>query len=153
MLHQSGVSEQRLTTFTETLRQQRPQGQFILPTPVRPPTRTRVGCIGADEYRIAVRFLPRWSSRGSNDCDTLLNTGGSSVFGIQQSGIDLQKLVIGKPGGEGDSINGGLIDPTTLGGCIQQAVAKGWNAGVMSFQFPNANSQWIQAVKGTSFFA
>lgn len=75
------------------------------------------------------------------------------MFGIQQSGVDLQKLVIGKPGVIGDSTNGGFIDPTTLGGCIKQAVAKGWNAGVMSFQFPNANTQWIQAVKGTSFSA
>ena len=79
------------------------------------------------------------------------NAGGSSVFETAKSGVDLQKLVIGKPGALSDVTNGGFIDPAALGTCIQQAVAKGWNAGVMSFQFPNANTAWLQAVKGTAF--
>ncbi len=78
---------------------------------------------------------------GYADCDTLLNTGGSAVFNIQKSGVDVNKLVIGKPGGLDDvseaqqaAAGGGFIDPATLGTCIQQAVSKGWKAGVMSFQ-------------------
>ena len=73
-----------------------------------------------------------------------------SVFEIAANGVDLNKLVIGKPGGVADA-NNGFIDPATLGTCIDQAKAKGWNAGVMAFQFPSADATWIQAAKGTSF--
>ena len=45
----------------------------------------------------------------------------------------------------------GFIDPATLGTCVDQAKAKGWSAGVMAFQFPDADAAWIKAAKGTSF--
>lgn len=81
----------------------------------------------------------------------MLNSTPSSIFGIQKSGVDVNKLVIGKPGTTDDITNGGFIDPATLGTCIQQAVAGGWNAGVMAFQFPHADTAWLSAVKGSSF--
>ena len=97
-------------------------------------------------------------SPGYETCETLLNSaGGSALFEIPN--IDLNKLVIGKPGilqdvflpEDGSLPNNGFIDPATLGTCIQEAVGKGWKAGVMAFQFPNANTAWIQTVKGASF--
>ena len=57
------------------------------------------------------------------------------------------------PGTQADITNGGFIEPATLGTCVQQAVAGGWNAGVMAFQFPHANTAWLSAVKGSSFTA
>lgn len=97
---------------------------------------------------------------------------GSSVFEIAANGVDLNKLVIGKPGAAADATNG-FIDPATLGTCVDQAKAKGWSAGVMAFQvcwrtclmssvevmltsdllsqFPNADATWIKSAKGTSF--
>ena len=47
-------------------------------------------------------------SPGYEDCNTLLfSAGGSAVFEIQNSGVDLNKLVIGKPGIPADESNGG----------------------------------------------
>ncbi|RPD63333.1 glycoside hydrolase [Lentinus tigrinus ALCF2SS1-7] len=165
-----GVGEQWLATFTQTLRSQLPQGQFILThAPVGPWFQPQAsfcpgGCyltvdktVGSliDWYNI--QFYNQSPSPGYDDCNTLLNSaGGSAVFEIQKSGVDINKLVIGKPGGVDDVSEkqrptGGLIDPTTLGTCIQQAVSQGWKAGVMSFQFPNSNTAWISTVKGNSF--
>ncbi|KAI0742905.1 glycoside hydrolase [Daedaleopsis nitida] len=170
VISQPGVGEAWLATFTQTLRQTLPQGQFILShAPVAPwfqPGFCPGGCyltvdktVGSliDWYN--VQYYNQSPSPGYGDCNTLLNSaGGSSVFETHKSGVDLNKLVIGKPGALEDvsevqrPLNGGgFIDPATLGTCVQQAVAQGWNAGVMSFQFPHANTQWIQAVKGSAF--
>ncbi len=56
------------------------------------------------------------------------------MFEIQKSGVDINKLVIGKPGTTADETNGGFIAPAALNTCVQQAVQSGWNAGVMAFQ-------------------
>ncbi|KAI0659627.1 glycoside hydrolase [Cubamyces menziesii] len=165
VVQQPGVGEAWLTTLTQTLRQQLPQGQFILShAPVGPwfqPTFCPGGCyitvdknVGSliDWYNI--QFYNQSPSPGYEDCNTLLNSaGGSSIFEIQKNGVDVNKLVIGKPGTTADITNGGFIDPATLGTCVQQAVQGGWNAGVMAFQFPHADTNWITAVKGSSFAA
>ena len=169
VVNQSGVGEAWLATFTQTLRQQLPKGQFILThAPVGPwfqPGFCPGGCyltvdktVGSliDWYNIqfynreslfdSTAVVPRHGadevgldaespSPGYEDCNTLLfNAGGSAVFQIQSSGVDINKLVIGKPGIPSDVTRGGYIAPATLNTCIQQAVQRGWNAGVMSWQ-------------------
>ena len=72
------------------------------------------------------------------DCAGLLTSSGgafpgSSLFEIPKNGIPLNKLVIGKPATAADASNG-FMDPATLGSCVKQAKAKGWNAGVMVWQ-------------------
>ncbi|KAI9058744.1 glycoside hydrolase family 18 protein [Trametes sanguinea] len=165
VVQQPGVGEAWLTTLTQTLRQQLPQGQFILShAPVGPwfqPTFCPGGCyitvdknVGSliDWYNI--QFYNQSPSPGYEDCNTLLNSaGGSSIFEIKANGVDVNKLVIGKPGTTADITNGGFIDPATLNTCIQQAVSNGWNAGVMAFQFPHADTTWISTVKGNAFGA
>ncbi|KAI0633033.1 chitinase [Trametes polyzona] len=159
---QKGVGEAWLTTLTQTLRQKLPQGQFILSHAPVGPWFSPGFCPGGgyltvdknvgkliDWYNI--QFYNQSPSPGYEDCDTLLNSTPSSVFAIQKSGVDVNKLVIGKPGTQADITNGGFIDPATLGTCVQQAVAKGWKAGVMAFQFPHADKAWLSAVKGSSF--
>ena len=85
--------------------------------------------------------------------------------------MSINKLVIGKPGSAADATNG-FMDPATLGTCVAQAKAQGWNAGIMAFevrsllfalwgadadalllcsQFPEADSTWISAAKGGAF--
>lgn len=90
-------------------------------------------------------------SPGYDDCDSLLNSTPSSIFSIQKSGVDVNKLVIGKPGTTADITNGGFIDPATLNQCVQTAIAGGWLAGVMAFQFPHADTTWVKTVQGTAF--
>ena len=58
--------------------------------------------------------------------------------------------ILGKPGAASDATNG-FIDPATLGTCVDQAAAQGWQGGIMSFEFPSADGAWIQAAKGSSF--
>ena len=89
------------------------------------------------------------------DCTSLLTSSGgaypgTSVFEIPKHGIPLNKIVIGKPATGSDGSNG-IMSPAALGQCVKKAKAKGWNGGVMAFQFPNANADWIRAAKGTSF--
>jgi chitinase len=71
-------------------------------------------------------------------CSGLLTKSSSTwpqtaLFQIAANGVPLDKLVIGKPGNFGDASNG-FITPGTLAGCLQQAKAKGWNAGAMSWE-------------------
>ena len=69
------------------------------------------------------------------------SAGGSALFEIVKSGVDINKLVIGKPGASSDA-DSGFIDPETLGACIRQAVQQGWNAGVMAFEVRNVNAMY-----------
>ena len=71
-------------------------------------------------------------------CDSLINTSGGAFPGtalleIPKNGIPLDMLVIGKPATAADASNG-FMDPATLGTCVKQAKAKGWNGGVMVWQ-------------------
>ncbi|KAH9852938.1 chitinase [Lenzites betulinus] len=171
VVKEPGVGEAWVMSLTQTLRQQLPQGQFILShAPVGPwfsPDFCPGGCyltvdknvghlidwrmIPTRRIQYNIQFYNQSPSPGYEDCDSLLTSTPSSLFGIKHSGVDVDKLVIGKPGTPADITNGGLIDPATLNECIQQAVAGGWSAGVMAFQFPHADKTWISAVKGKSF--
>ncbi|KAI0827878.1 chitinase [Trametes gibbosa] len=159
-----GAAEAWVTTFTQTLRQTLPQGQFLLThAPLAP-------WLSPNQQFSAGAYLTIHKNVGSmidwyniqfynqglyTDCEGLLNASGgpfpgSSLFEIAANGVDLNKLVIGKPGGSADATNG-FVDPTTLGTCVDQAKAKGWTGGIMAFQFPSADSAWIAAAKGSSF--
>ena len=100
------------------------------------------------------------------------------MFEIQKNGVDLKKLVIGKPGSAADATNG-FMSAATLATCVKQAKAKGWNAGLMFFevsppspfpasarfssafrvcstllscvQFPEANAAFLKTAKGSAF--
>ncbi|KAI0766598.1 glycoside hydrolase [Trametes elegans] len=159
-----GAAEAWVTTFTKTLRQTLPQGQFILTHAPLAPWLSPNAQFAAGAYLTVhknVGQLIDWYNiqfynQGLyTDCEGLLNTAGapfpkSSLFEIAANGVDLNKLVIGKPGTAADATNG-FIDPATLGTCVSQAKAKGWSAGVMAFQFPDADATWIKTVKGSAF--
>ncbi|KAJ6475943.1 glycoside hydrolase family 18 protein [Mycena vitilis] len=161
----SGPAVPWLITFTKALRAQLPQGQYILThAPVAPwfmPNRwpgnaylavnTAVGSLidwyniqfynqGDTEYTTCAGLLTQSSSQWP----------GSSVFQIAANGIPLNKIVIGKPATPADATNG-YMDPGTLSGCLAQAKAKGWSAGAMTWQYPNANAAWIAQVRSGSF--
>jgi len=78
-------------------------------------------------------------------CTTLLtkssNLPQSSLFEIiKNSKIAPNKLVIGKPLQGGDATNG-LMSFSTFAGCLKQAEAKGWKAGVMLFKYHQGTAQ------------
>ncbi|KAI8974523.1 glycoside hydrolase [Trametes punicea] len=159
-----GAAEQWVTTFTKTLRQTLPQGQFILTHAPLAPWLAPNAQFAAGAYLTInknVGSLIDWYNiqfynQGLyTDCNGLLNTSGgvfpgSSLFEIANNGVSLNKLVIGKPGSAADATNG-FIDPVTLGTCVNQARIKGWSAGIMAFEFPDANATWIKDAKGKFF--
>ncbi|KAI0759992.1 chitinase [Trametes elegans] len=158
-----GAAEKWVTVFTQTLRQTLPQGQFILShAPLAPWFSTNQQFAGGAYLTIDKNvgsmidfYNVQFYNQGTyTDCESLLNTAtgsftGSSLFEIAKNGVDVNKLVIGKPGAATDATNG-FIDPQTLGTCVSQAKAKGWNGGVMAFQYPSADSAWIKAAKGSA---
>lgn len=114
---------------------------------------------GTTEYTTCAGLLTASSSSWPN----------TALFQIAASGVSENKLVIGKPATAADASNG-YVAPSTLATCVSQAAAKGWKGGVMvrypfpyhlvnddadvSFQvweWPDAESAWIEQVRGTAF--
>nr|VWO97811.1 Lmo1883 protein [Ganoderma boninense] len=174
-----GAAEQWVSEFTTTLRETLPKGQYILShAPLAPwlapnsqfaagayvTINNNVGSLidwfeyngTADSDDIRPQYNVQFYNQGLyTDCTGLLTSSGgafpgSSLFEIPKNGIPLNKLVIGKPATEVDATDG-FMDPATLGSCVEQANAKGWNAGVMVWQFPHADAAWIQSAKGGAF--
>jgi chitinase len=161
----SGTKAQTwLITFTKTLRAKLPAGQYTIShAPVAPwfsNSYKNGGYLAVDR---AVGDAIDWYNiqfynQGSNmytDCEGLLTTSGSafpktSVMEIAQAGVDINKIVIGKPGEAGDASNG-FISQSALSACVAKAQKQGWNAGVMSWEFPSANAKWATTVRGAAF--
>ncbi|KAF8588808.1 glycoside hydrolase family 18 protein [Ramaria rubella] len=160
-----GSGEAWIISFTKQLRAQLPQGEFILThAPVAP--WFSPGLFGGGAYLTvheSVGDLIDWYNvqfynQGDTEyttCAGLLTESSSTwpesaLFQIAANGVDLNKLVIGKPGNNQDASNG-FIPPATLAGCLRQAKAKGWNAGAMSWEYPDANATWIKTVRSQAF--
>lgn len=153
-----------LNTFTKALRKKLPAGQYTIShAPVAPwfsDSYENGGYLAIDKavgddidwYNI------QYYNQGTDmytDCEGLLTKSGSSfpntaVMQIADAGVDLNKIVIGKPGIASDASDG-FLSTSTLASCVKQAQAKGWNAGVMSWEYPHADTKWATAVRGTVF--
>ncbi|KAI0028668.1 glycoside hydrolase family 18 protein [Vararia minispora EC-137] len=89
--------------------------------------------------------------------DSLLNKSGSaqpgtSLFEIHTNGVAFDKLVIGKPAAKEDANGGdGYMAPAALAQAVAQAKAKGWNGGVMTWEYPHGDAGWIKTVRGAAF--
>ncbi|KIJ51813.1 glycoside hydrolase family 18 protein [Sphaerobolus stellatus SS14] len=159
-----GKAEAWLTSFTQQLRVKLPAGQFILThAPVAPwfsPNKFGGGAyltvnknVGSliDWYN--VQFYNQGTSEYTG-CAGLLTASSSTwpqtaVFQIAASGVPLSKIVIGKPAATGDA-SSGFMSTSTLASCVSQAKAQGWNAGVSTWQYPDATAAWISAVRGST---
>lgn len=96
----------------------------------------------------------QWYNQGSDQyhtCENLLFDSGpqypdTSVFQIHDvSGLPLDKLVIGKPLTPTGAANG-YMEPATLRRCVKQAREKGWNAGVMYWEWDHTAQGSLRAV-------
>ncbi|KZP00464.1 glycoside hydrolase family 18 protein [Calocera viscosa TUFC12733] len=154
-----------LVTFTQTLRAALPTGQYLIThAPVAP-------WFSASQYP-AGSYLDVDSQAGSDidwyniqfynqgttmytDCDGLLTTSDSTypdtaLFQINAAGVTLDKLVIGKPANSADATTG-YMDPGTLATCVETAQSDGWDAGVMTWEYPDAAASWIATVRADSW--
>jgi len=155
-----GYAEAWLITFQNELRNQLPSPYIISHAPQAPWFTTngqysgggylkiheQVGS-GIDFYN--VQFYNQGASAYTT-CDSLLNSSefpGTSVFEMAASGIELEKIVIGKPINSGAASNG-YMDTSTLNTCVSQAKSKGWNAGVMYWEYDSSAISVMAAVQG-----
>ncbi|PIL36453.1 hypothetical protein GSI_00142 [Ganoderma sinense ZZ0214-1] len=159
-----GKAEKWVSDFTSTLRKTLPKGKYILSHAPLAPWLAPSHQFKAGAYvkiNKSVGSLIDWYNvqfynQGLyGDCTGLLTKSGgafpgSSLFEIPKHGIPLSKLVIGKPATSADASNG-YMSPATLGSCVKKAKAKGWNGGVMVWQYPHANAGWIKSAKGGAF--
>ncbi|KAK7451184.1 hypothetical protein VKT23_012516 [Stygiomarasmius scandens] len=152
----TGKAGDWLIKLTKALRQQLPQGKYLLThAPVAP--WFGKGKLYAQVDKAVGKMIDWYNVQFYNqgasayvDCNGLFNSAsdGTAVFQIHKSlGIPLEKLVVGKPAVQKDA-NNGYMEPSALGKCVAQAKKQGWNGGVMSWQYPNADSQWIKAANG-----
>jgi len=171
----TGSAETWLISFTNELRKQLPEPYIITHAPVAPwftdGTNPSTGAL----YYPGGGYLKVDQQAGSaidwyniqfynqgvqpnpteyEDCTTLLtksiNWPHASVFEIAANGVPLDKLVIGKPAAASGDANNGYMDPaTTLHDCVTQAKAQGWNAGLMTWQYPDAPNGWLEDAWGT----
>ncbi|KAG1897875.1 glycoside hydrolase family 18 protein [Suillus fuscotomentosus] len=161
----TGAAEQWLGNFTTQLRTQLPQGQYILThAPVAPWFSPDMwGGGGYLWVNSAVGDMIDWYNvqfynQGTTEyttCDGLLYNSSttwpeSALFQIADSGVPLDKLVIGKPATAAQATNG-YIDPSLLASCVSSAYASGWNGGVMVWEYPYAESSWIATVRGDTW--
>ncbi|KZP01089.1 carbohydrate-binding module family 5 protein [Calocera viscosa TUFC12733] len=162
-----GTAEAWLITFTTALRAQLPAGSYLLThAPVAPwfcgtANYTNGAYIAVDESvgNLIDWYNVQFYNQGTSEyttCEGLLTESSSTwpnsaLFQISSSGgVDLNKLIIGKPANTADASNG-YMDTTTLAGCVQQAQAQGWSGGVMTWEYPDAASPWIEAVRADSW--
>jgi len=83
-------------------------------------------------------------------CDGLFKTSpqfwpGTTVSEIIANGVPQSKVIIGKPGQQGDA-NNGLMSPSDIGSCITSH--NGAVGGVMAWQWIHAGASWISAAAG-----
>ncbi|KAI0769741.1 hypothetical protein BD413DRAFT_604850 [Trametes elegans] len=152
-----GSAEAWLVSFTETLRKKLPKGHYLLThAPVAPwfsPVFNATGAYLAVDQKAG--DLIDWGEGVYTTCDGLLHTAGgdwpgSALLEIAGAGVDLNKLLIGKYAAAGDGATG-FMEPAALAECVAQAKEHGWNAGIMTWQYPTADSTWIKTARGTAF--
>ncbi|KAI0675175.1 glycoside hydrolase [Trametes maxima] len=160
-----GGAEAWLVSFTQALRQKLPKGQYLLThAPVAPwfsPVFNTTGAYLAVHQKagdLVDWYNVQFYNQGAGvytTCDGLLTTAGgdwpgSALFEIADAGVPLAKLVIGKYAAPGGGASG-FMEPQALGACVAQAAARGWHAGIMLWEYPDATSEWIKSARGTVF--
>ncbi|KAI8620879.1 glycoside hydrolase superfamily [Chytriomyces sp. MP71] len=164
---QNGTGEAWLITFTITLRKLLPSPKYAISHAPQAPyfvndkkiypngaylTVDKKAGSAIDWYN--VQFYNQGDNR-YDTCTTLLNTSGgpfpgTSIFEINALGVDLNKLVIGKPIATAGVSNTGLMDVGALAACLVQAKGKGWRAGVMGWQLSlDPEGAWIHTLSAS----
>ena len=114
----------------------------------RPFSPSLIPCSSPSEPKI------QWYNQGEDQyhtCETLLFDSGpqypdTSGFQIHNVGkVNLNKLVIGKPLTRTGAANG-YMDPGELKRCVELARGKGWDAGVMYWEWDHTAQSALRAV-------
>ncbi|KIK53897.1 glycoside hydrolase family 18 protein [Collybiopsis luxurians FD-317 M1] len=160
---QDGKAEQWLIDFTNALRAELPQNQYILThAPLAPwfsGSHYKTGAYTKVDKEVGSKidwYNLQYYNQGTEytTCAGLITSSpgypGSAVMEIIKGGVSADKVVIGKPGGQADATTG-YMAPADLAKCVEQAKGQKWNGGIMSWEYPEADSAWIKAAKGSAF--
>jgi len=152
-----------LIAFTSTLRDELPKkkGYLISHAPVAPWFAKSGGGCYNEMHKTVGDKIDFYNVQFYNQedlyttCESLVSKSGgifpgSSIFEINKTGVDLDKIVVGKTAKASDGY-GGHMDSTKLASCLAKAKGKGWNGGVMVWQYPHADKKWIKAVREKSW--
>ncbi|KAI0367925.1 hypothetical protein BV20DRAFT_914690, partial [Pilatotrama ljubarskyi] len=162
VVQQPGVGEAWLTKLTQTL----PQRRFI-PSHARSTALVRPRSFSLELYRTGLETradscyltvdktndaLIDWIRQRDSETQQMRSSRLTCALLcrftlMQETGVDVNKLFICKSKAVAHITNGGFIVPTVLGTCVQEPVAAGRNTGVVAFQFPYADINWIIAVE------
>ncbi|KAM0752715.1 glycoside hydrolase [Meredithblackwellia eburnea MCA 4105] len=87
-------------------------------------------------------------------CDSLLTKSQvfaeTSLYEIAANGVDINKLLIGKPSTAADATNGGFMTPADLAPCVSQAKKdKNWNAGLMLWEYGDQPDNYVKTAWGS----
>ncbi|KAH7107496.1 glycoside hydrolase [Auriculariales sp. MPI-PUGE-AT-0066] len=159
----TGGGEEFLITLTKVLREQLPSPQYVISHAPQSPYFTTGDKYPNKAYLkvhqevgdLIDMYEMQWYNQGSGayeSCDGLWNKSpdawpGTTVSEIVASGIPGSKIVIGKPGQQGDA-NNGLMAPADIGACITSKNGAHEANGVMAWQWSHAGADWIAAAKG-----
>ena len=78
-------------------------------------------------------------------------TSNSAVFEIADNGVDINKIVVGKPVGPAGYASNGYVDPKSLNdfGC-KALQERGWVGGFMNWMYAKGSSDYVNFGKGVS---
>ncbi|KAI9328856.1 glycoside hydrolase family 18 protein [Obelidium mucronatum] len=159
----AGTGEEWVITYTRVLRERLPRPYIISHAPQAPyfikderyyrgggylRVNREVGDL-IDFYN--VQFYNQGNTR-YDTCETLFYASGNvfpgtSVFEITANGVELGKIVVGKPITRAGVVNSGFMEASDMARCFADARGKGWNAGVMGWQYTlDPSFQWISAL-------
>ncbi|ORY50409.1 glycoside hydrolase [Rhizoclosmatium globosum] len=159
------TAEQWLITYTRVLRQRLPSPQYIVSHAPQAPY-FFAGVYSGGGY-LAIHqavgdlidfYNVQYYNQGSasyDTCETLFYqagawAAGSSVFEIAAAGVPLNKIVVGKPITPQGAANTGYMDAYSLAACFPEAKAKGWNGGVMGWQYSlDPSFNWISVLSAS----
>ncbi|KAJ3061860.1 hypothetical protein HDU98_002252 [Podochytrium sp. JEL0797] len=131
----SGTGEAWLISFTTKLRQLLPSPKYIISHAPQGPYFVGILAVYPNGAYLTV---DKCGDTHYADCPGLLNKSIGTfpttfVFEITAKGAPLNKIMIGKPVTQAGVANTGFITPALLASCVDQARAKGWDAGVMGW--------------------
>ncbi|KIJ53572.1 glycoside hydrolase family 18 protein [Sphaerobolus stellatus SS14] len=155
----SGHAADWLSTFTHVLRKELPRKDHYLIShaPIAPWFAKSGGGVYLDVNKKAGKDIDFYNVQFYNQDDLYSNCQGlveksggaypgSSLLEISEAGVNLDKLVIGKTAKKSDGW-GGYMDAYKLASCAAKAKGKGWNGGIMVWQYPNADKKWIKIAR------
>lgn len=156
----AGTGEQWVINLTKELRAKLPSPYIISHAPIAPwfaASGTPGGAYATIHQSVGslIDFynIQFYNQDDYNDCTSLVTTSvqqtGTALLQIVASGVEQQKVVLGKPAGPTDAETQDYMTAEALATCVAQAKAQGWSAGLMLWEWGDQQSGFVTTAWGT----